>query len=477
MKLKLHKMADKYKILCLDSFLISVSLSMVLVIISVLVPVSEVKATPVSERSSHAGPNQPTGYLPVFVLGGSTTDPNSENPGFVAPGQATVGAAKWDVNGGPVSPTGNRIESVNTDGTADGKAFRLWMFEGDVSGFHGNIITQNISNWVPPEWPNALGTPRSYYWRARYRLSSNFQQHPGRIKIFGYLGSADTGHISKSDYIVSLHTGAVDSNVIQLAAQNTGDDGALFRTTTATPPKTKGEWWDIETIITTQSAPGANDGSVKMWVNGDLFMEHSGLSYHPGMNGFQAPMFYGGSGFTVTEPSMYIDYDMYYVSASPDDAAVLPSGDTLQPSIPSNLTLSVVSSSQINLSWTGSTDNVAVTGYRIYRCLGASCTPVQVATSTCTSYNNTGLSPNTTYTYTVAAYDAAGNVSYQSASKSATTAAPTSDTSAPSIPSGLSTTAVSSSQINLSWSASTDNVAVTGYRVYRNGAQLAVYPI
>ena len=67
-------MADKYKILCLDSFLISVSLSMVLVIISVLVPVSEVKATPVSERSSHAGPNQPTGYLPVFVLGGSTTD-------------------------------------------------------------------------------------------------------------------------------------------------------------------------------------------------------------------------------------------------------------------------------------------------------------------------------------------------------------------------------------------------------------------
>src|SRR5207245_3773127 len=87
-------------------------------------------------------------------------------------------------------------------------------------------------------------------------------------------------------------------------------------------------------------------------------------------------------------------------------------------------------------------------------------------------YANTGLSPSTTYSYTVAAFDAAGNVSAQSSSASATTPAPP-DTTPPTVPTGLTATAVSSSQINLSWTASTDNVGVTGYRVYRGGTQIA----
>jgi len=71
----------------------------------------------------------------------------------------------------------------------------------------------------------------------------------------------------------------------------------------------------------------------------------------------------------------------------------------------------------------------------------------------------------------VAAYDAAGNVSAQSSQASATTpAAP--DTQAPTVPTGLTAAAVSSSQINLSWSASSDNLGVTGYKVYQNGTQI-----
>ncbi|MCI0528432.1 MAG: fibronectin type III domain-containing protein, partial [Nitrospira sp.] len=131
--------------------------------------------------------------------------------------------------------------------------------------------------------------------------------------------------------------------------------------------------------------------------------------------------------------------------------------DTTPPSTPTNLQASVVSSSQINLSWAASTDNVGVVGYKIYR--GGT----QIATSQTTSYLNTGLSPSTTYSYTVAAYDAAGNTSAQSASVSAITPAGTSDTTPPSIPQNLIATAVSSSQINLSWNASTDNVGVAGY--------------
>lgn len=97
--------------------------------------------------------------------------------------------------------------------------------------------------------------------------------------------------------------------------------------------------------------------------------------------------------------------------------------DSQAPIIPGNLTANPISSSQIDLSWTASTDNVGVAGYRIYRCTGSACSPtVQIATTTtAASYLNINLNPSTPYTYAVSAYDAAGNVSSQSAVSTATT--------------------------------------------------------
>jgi chitodextrinase len=93
----------------------------------------------------------------------------------------------------------------------------------------------------------------------------------------------------------------------------------------------------------------------------------------------------------------------------------VPPADITAPSAPLNLTASTVSSSQINLAWNAATDNVGVTGYRISR--GG----VQIATVTGTSYQNSGLTASTTYSYTVKAVDAAGNESPASAAVSATT--------------------------------------------------------
>jgi hypothetical protein len=104
-----------------------------------------------------------------------------------------------------------------------------------------------------------------------------------------------------------------------------------------------------------------------------------------------------------------------------------PPSDSTPPSTPSNFTATPVSSSQISLSWTASTDNIETAGYFLYRCQGSGCTPsAQVATATSvTSYSDTGLSASTIYVYRVAAFDAAGNVSAQSSSASATTQAST----------------------------------------------------
>jgi len=143
-----------------------------------------------------------------------------------------------------------------------------------------------------------------------------------------------------------------------------------------------------------------------------------------------------------------------------------PVADTTAPSIPTNLLATVVSPSQVNLTWSASTDNTGVTGYRIYR------NGTQITTTTGTTYSNTGLSASTLYTYTVSAYDLAGNVSPQSTGASATTQNLSADTTAPSIPTNLLATVVSPSQVNLSWSASTDSTGVTGYRIYRDGTQI-----
>ena len=88
------------------------------------------------------------------------------------------------------------------------------------------------------------------------------------------------------------------------------------------------------------------------------------------------------------------------------------------PSAPSAPSATAVSAGQINLAWTASTDNVAVTGYRVERCQGAGCTDfVQVATPSETFYNDTDLTAATSYSYRVRATDAADNLSGYSTSR------------------------------------------------------------
>ncbi len=95
--------------------------------------------------------------------------------------------------------------------------------------------------------------------------------------------------------------------------------------------------------------------------------------------------------------------------------SVTAGADTIAPSVPTALSATAVSASQIDLVWSASTDNVAVTGYRVYR------DSALVGTSVSTTYSDTGLSASTLYTYTVSAIDAALNESVQSASSTATT--------------------------------------------------------
>ena len=125
----------------------------------------------------------------------------------------------------------------------------------------------------------------------------------------------------------------------------------------------------------------------------------------------------------------------------------------------------------VSLSWTAATDNVGVTRYDVHRSTTPGFTPSaanKVGQSNDTTYPDSPLASGTYY-YRVTAEDAAGNVG---AASDETAATARSDTTPPSKPAGLTATAGPRSA-SLSWTAASDNVGVAGYRVFRDGSQVA----
>ena len=116
--------------------------------------------------------------------------------------------------------------------------------------------------------------------------------------------------------------------------------------------------------------------------------------------------------------------------------------DTQSPSAPTNLTASNITTTSFTLSWTASTDNVGVTGYDVYQD-GIKINPSNI---TATSYNVSGLTAGTTYSYFVKAKDAAGNHSAASTSLNVTTNAP--DTEPPTSPTNLASTIIALPHLN-----------------------------
>lgn len=137
--------------------------------------------------------------------------------------------------------------------------------------------------------------------------------------------------------------------------------------------------------------------------------------------------------------------------------------DTTAPTA-STLSVSGTTASGTNLSWTAATDNVGITGYDVYQ------NGILKTTTSATSLAVSGLSSSTGYNFYVVAKDPSGNMSAASNTVNLTTLY--SDTIAPTA-STLSASGITSSSINLSWTAATDNLGVTGYNVYQNNSLIS----
>ncbi len=168
----------------------------------------------------------------------------------------------------------------------------------------------------------------------------------------------------------------------------------------------------------------------------------------------------------ASSAQMWID-DLRYVNPG------APAADTQAPSAPASLSAEdhpADSGDAIDLSWAAATDNVGVTGYKLYRGTSPGVYDAPVALPVSTNYTDNSATAGTRYYYAVSAVDAAGNESSRSPEASAIGV----DNTAPAVPSGLAATP-GAAEVALTWSANAEG-DLAGYHVYSGGVRLTVAP-
>ncbi len=395
---------------------------------------------------------------------------------------------------GGVSHYGGEISS----GGRSGNSLKQWKGPGTTESGYDGYLNKIFSS---TEFVNHYkGLNSKVYVRIDPQLDNvgctgESPKFMGRI----YAGSTADGSMTNYQVLLDLRGSTMKSSVfhVYIVGASAPFDNIYSTASAASLGLFDGNWHSVEIGVKASSA-GQSNGEVHLYIDGKELQLTGGSGESPSVGQTHIafnwpdnvyitwPMVPGvgnltpeGSAQWTTSDNQWgsIEWDDFVVSTTyigPDGGSTTappvstPAPDTTKPTTPSGLSASATSSSQINLSWAASTDNVGVTGYKIYR------SGTYIATTTGTSYTNTGLTAATSYSYKVSAIDAAGNESSQCSSVNATTlSAVVTDTTAPSRPSGLSASASSSSQINLSWTASTDNIAVTGYKIYRAGTYIA----
>lgn len=178
----------------------------------------------------------------------------------------------------------------------------------------------------------------------------------------------------------------------------------------------------------------------------------------------------GDTKYSVTELSPSTSYDFYVVAfdamenvSDPSETLTVTTpeqADTEKPTEPSNLTSSNLTQTSVTLNWEAATDNVEVTDYEVFQG-GTSIGK----TNGETTLDISGLTASTDYEYYVVAIDAAGNTSDASNTENITTTTDA-DTEAPTAPTNLSASEVTTNSLVLTWTESTDNEAVSSYEIF-----------
>jgi chitodextrinase len=269
-----------------------------------------------------------------------------------------------------VSPSNNAIVSgalpISVDATSDPTAAPVGIMKVVIK-IDGTAIatdtTPDVNGLYPATWDTTLSTNNSTH---------------------------------KIDAIATDSQNNSTTSSITVTVNNSAPACTLAPSPPGTPLSTASTQTSIS-LSWTASSPAANCSlaSYKISQDGSYIHSGSGLSFT--VNNLLPGKSYS---FTVTA------VDNANHQSPPSSAASLSTKpDTTNPTTPTGLTSAVVTSNQVVLNWIPSTDNVGVTGYDVYN----GSTKLTPTVTSGTSFTDTGLTPSTTYNYTVVAYDATGN--------------------------------------------------------------------
>lgn len=210
------------------------------------------------------------------------------------------------------------------------------------------------------------------------------------------------------------------------------------------------------------SDPVVNGVSIRLSSDWTTIIQSQLLDTNPGTTTFSdAPL---AVGQTFWDPLSLVTITTVAISGGVATINVSWGEDASAPTTPGNPQVAATGATTAQVTWSASSDNVGVAGYRVSR------DGVLRGTVTSTSFNDSGLVAGQTYLYSVVAFDAVGN---ESAPATRSFTMPQADTTPPTAPGNLTWSALNKGKISLSWNASSDAVGVAGYRIYRNGSLVA----
>lgn len=393
--------------------------------ISITAPTNGATVTAQVPVSAVATDSQPITQV-VFYAGANSIGTDTSSPYSVS----------WDTT--KVANGSIVLKAVVTDKTGQ-------------SASSSETVTVNNSGPPPPPSTKTFYPAGDSYVTSAYPTANNSQS-----TILGTEGNPVIRSFLKFNVQVS---GTITKAVLRVYANTiVGGKGsyAVHTTSSDWEPATLNyrHMPELGTKIGSSDSIGANSWGVADVTSG---VKSNGTYSFAMVNNSNNRMIYNSTRAKSNQPQLVITYGSSCGSSC-----------TNHPAAPTNLTGSAISSTQVNLSWTASTSS-NVTHYNVYR------DNTVIANPTGTSYNDTSASASTTYTYSVTAVNSSSLESTQSNTISVTTPPSTcTPTTPPTVPTGLTGTPISTTQINVAWNASTDTCGtVAGYYVFRDGTKVA----
>ena len=344
-----------------------------------------------------------------------TTPPASGIPIF-SDGFESGGLAAWTNQGG--------VTVQGSEAYAGSWAARAAAVNGAAWAWHGLSPTMN-----------------ELYYRVRFKIVS-----VGANNVYILKERTSTG-----GSIFGLYVSSTDST---LSLRN--DAGSV--TVRSTTPVSLGTWHELQVRLRIAGTAG----EIETWLDGariEALSRTDNFGTAP-VGRIQIGDNSGARTFDVAIDDVAVD--TVYVGGPPP-------ADTSPPSAPGGLAAVATSGQRVDLSWEPSSDDTGVVSYDVYRDDDI----LDTVVGTATTYGDTGVSPGATYAYLVRARDAAGNVSDPSNVAQVTTPG-VADSTAPTVPDPVSAEGTSVTAIQVAWGASSDDVGVAGYTVYRDGIVAAI---